>query len=283
MQGDDHFTTREVAKILDLPEERIRSCVRAGFLSPHRGPGRQYQFTFEDLLLLKTTRDLLNSRVPVRRIRHMLGSLRRQLPDDQHLASLTIYADGRRIVAWDGTARWQPDSGQFLFNFDVGDLVEKVALPAPRERPSRPSAPALSAEAWFTLASELEATSPEEARRAYQHALELNPALTDAHINLGRLYHDAKDHSQAETHYRAAIVDAPDDPTAHFNLGVLLDDLGRHQEAIQAYRQAIKCDPGFADAHYNLGLLFEALGKRSEAISHLRTARTLYGRAGSRP
>lgn len=276
-----HFTTREVAKILDLPEERIRSCVRAGFLSPERGPGRNYQFTFEDLLLLRTTRDLLSAHVPVRRIRRMLGSLRRQLPDDQHVTSLTIYADGRRIIAWDGDARWQPDSGQFLFNFDVGDLAERVPLPSPIDRPTS-SVPPRSADEWFHLALELDATSPDEARHAYERALEADPDLTDAHVNLGRLYHEAKDVVRAETHYRAALARAPEDPVAHFNLAVLLDDLGRHQEAIAAYQRAIATDPDFADAHYNLGLLFESMGRRAEAIEHLRTARTLYGRSATR-
>ncbi len=272
-----HFTTREVAKILDLPERRIRACVSAGFLSPIRGPGRQLQFTFQDLLLLKTTKGLLDCRVPLKRIRRMLGSLKRQLPDTQQLSSLTIYADGRRVITWDGAARWQPDSGQFLFNFDVHAVAEEVALPLPAPEPS---APALTAEQWFNLAAELEATSKEEARRAYHQALELDPFLSDAHVNLGRLYHEAKEPVKAEAHYRAAIQRAPEDPIPHFNLGVLLDDCGRSDEAVQAYRQAIARKPDFADAHYNLGLLFEAVGKRSEAITHLRTARKFYGKSG---
>jgi len=273
-----HFTTRDAAKILDLPEQQIRSCVRAGFLSPIRGPGRRFQFTFQDLLLLKTTKGLLDSRVPLKRIRRMLGSLKRQLPDDQHLTSLTIYADGSRIVAWDGAARWQPDSGQFLFNFEVQAVAKQVALPLP---PATAPTPALTPPQWVNLAVELEATSLEEACQAYHQALELDPTLSDAHVNLGRLYQEAKKPVQAEAHYRAAIEHAPADPIPHFNLAVLLDDLGRADEAIRAYRQAIDRDPDFADAHYNLGLLCEALGKRSEAIRHLRKARTLYKQSTS--
>jgi len=275
-----HFTTRDAAKILDLPEQQIRSCVRAGFLSPIRGAGRRFQFTFQDLLLLKTTKGLLGSRVPLKRIRRMLASLKRQLPDDQHLTSLTIYADGSRVVAWDGAARWQPDSGQFLFNFEVQAVAEQVALPPPPATAPAP-APALTAQQWANLAVELEGSSPEEAQRAYHQALELDPTLSDAHVNLGRLYQEAKKPVQAEAHYRAAIEHAPADPIPHFNLAVLLDELGRADEAIRCYRQAIDRDPDFADAHYNLGLLCEALGKRSEAIRHLRKARALYGRSGS--
>ncbi len=270
-----HFTTRDAAKIVDLPEQQIRSCIRAGFLSPSRGPGKRFRFNFQDLLLLKTTKGLLDSRVPMKRIRKMLASLKRQLPDDQHLTSLTIYADDGRIVAWDGSSRWQPDSGQFLFNFDVRTVAKQVALP---QAPAAAPAPIRTARDWFHLAAELENSSPKEAQRAYHQALELDPTLSDAHVNLGCLYQEAKKPVQAEAHYRAAIQHAPADPTPPFNLAALLEDLGRTDEAIRAYREAIGRDPTCADAHYNLGLLFEKLGKRSEAIRHLSKARALYGR-----
>jgi len=272
-----HFTTRDAAKIVDLPEGQIRSCVRSGFLSPNRGPGRRFRFSFQDLLLLKTTKGLLDSRVPLKRIRRMLASLKRQLPDDQHLTSLTIYADGGRIVAWDGSARWQPDSGQFLFTFDVQTVAKQAALPqVPVAAPA--AVPTRTAKEWFLLATELEGSSPEEAQRAYHQALELDPTLSDAHVNLGCLYQEAKKPVQAEAHYRAAIQHAPADPIPQFNLAALLDDLGRADEAIRAYRQTIDRDPNCADAHYNLGLLYERLGKRSDAIRHLSKARALYGR-----
>lgn len=274
-----HFSTRDAAKIVDLPERQIRSCVRAGLLSPDRGPGRRLKLTFQDLLLLKTTKGLLESRVPLPRVRRMLSSLKRQLPEDQHLTSLTIYADGGRVVAWNGSARWQPDSGQFLFSFDAQTIAQHVSLPppSPRRRPSPPVA-APTAREWFELAAELEASSPEEAQRAYHQALEQDPTLADAHVNLGRLYQEAKKPAQAEAHYRAAIRYTPSDPIPHFNLAALLDDQNRADEAASAYRQAIDHDPHCADAHYNLGLLYEKIGRRSEAIRHLSKARSLYGK-----
>ncbi len=271
-----HFTTREVAKILDLPEWRVRYCVRAGFLSPIRSTRQQFQFSFQDLLLLKTTKGLVESQVPLKRIRRILNSLKRQLPQDQHLWNLTIYADGQRVVVWDGAARWQPDSGQFLFNFEAQTVAEKVELPiAPKSAHTTPTA-----EQWFDLGSELEKNSPEEARRAYHQALLLDPSLAAAHINLGLLYHQARDFTPAESHYRAAIQHTPHDALAHFNLGALLEDRGQAEEAIAAYRLALDRDPNFADAHYNLALLLEVRGRRSEAIKHFRSARKLYGPLG---
>jgi hypothetical protein len=52
-----------------------------------------------------------------------------------------VYADGSRVVAWDGASRWQPESGQFLFNFEADKVVRrarKIAqLPGLRRRRAR--------------------------------------------------------------------------------------------------------------------------------------------------
>src|SRR5262249_500421 len=233
------FSTGEVAKILNLPDRRIRSFVRAGFVAPGRGEKKSLRFTFQDVLFLKTAKGLLDSRVPPKRIVSMLSSLKRQLPNVKHLSSLKIYADGRRVVAWDGKARWQPDSGQFLFNFGARSVAQKVKLsPAP----SKPDGKKLTAEHWFKLGTELESSSTNEAQQAYHMALALDPKRTDAHLNLGKLYHDAHDFPKAEAHYRAAAESDPEDPAPHFNLGVLMEDFKRPQDAARAYREALKLE-----------------------------------------
>jgi tetratricopeptide (TPR) repeat protein len=261
-----------VAKILHLPDSRIRSFVRAGFLAPARGQKKSLQFTFQDVIFLKTAKGLLDSRVPSRRVIRMLASLKRQLAKDRHLSSVKIYADGERVIAWDGKTRWQPDSGQFLFNFDARTVMQKVKLALPRKWGKEE----VNAQNWFDLAVELESSSIKEAQHAYHKALELDAKMTAAHLNLGKLYHDVKEPKKAEAHYRAAIESAPDDAVPLFNLGVLMEDIKQYQKAATAYREAIRLDPSFADAHYNLGLLLDALGNKSEAFSHLLTARRIY-------
>lgn len=267
------FTTAEVAKILDLPKSRVHSFVRAGFIAPSRDSKRQLQFTFQDLLILKTTKGLLDTRLSPKTIMRMLASLKRQLPDDQHLSRIKIYADGKRIVARDGSARWRPESGQFVFNFDAQSLARQVKLTRPAAKSREPE---LSAEDWFNRALQLESSSFKEAQQAYHAALELEPKMADAHLNLGRLYHDAKEWDKAEAHYQAAAQSAPKDAAPLFNLGVLLEDRKRPEEAAHAYRQALERDASFADAHYNLGLVLESLGRNAEAIAHLRAARKIY-------
>lgn len=297
------FDTHEAARIVALPERSIRACVRAGVLVPERGADGVMRFGFRDLLVLRATKGLLDSGLPSGRVTRSLGALRRQLPDDAHLSGLTLSSEGGHMVVSDGAARWEPDSGQVLLDFDAsfaerGDApppdAQPIALPprpaAAQRATARPRLVAAgapdedegSAESWFAAGCDLEAESLEEARRAYARALELDPKMADAHVNLGRLDHEAGELGRAEVHYRTAVAEAPDDPVPHFNLGVLLEERGRRDEAVYAYRQALARDPEFADAHCNLGLLRESMGRRDEAVRHLMEARRLYeGPAGS--
>jgi tetratricopeptide (TPR) repeat protein len=314
IQPDQRFSLRAAARILEVPAARLRALARAGFLAPQRGPVGPLSFGFHDLLLLRTTKGLLESGVPMRRIRRIWASLREQLQTDALLTSISIHTDGDAVVASDGDACWQPDSGQFLLNFEASEIVERAADTARPARLSivKGSAPATdiapratlrldprvgivrredtrsdhagededsTAEEWYEAGCELEATSPEQAREAYERALELDPDLAGAHVNLGRHRHVAGELGRAEPHYRDAARLDPDDPTPHFNLGVLLEEVGRKEEAIHAYRQAILRDPDFADAHCNLGLLLETLGRNHEAVRHLMAAHQLSGSA----
>jgi tetratricopeptide (TPR) repeat protein len=270
-----HFDTAQAARIAGMPVPRLRQCVRAGVLRPTRDGRGRLRFDFVDLVLLRTMRGLLACKVPVRQIGRVLESLRRQI-GDRSLTELSVYADGERVVAWDGTTRWQPESGQFLFNFDAGGVVQrarKIAqLPAP---PQRSRLPRLSADEWCDLGIELEDGSPLEARAAYHHALDLNPGHVTARINLGRLLHAEGKLDGAESHYREALRREPTNALAWYNLGVVLEDAGRPDEAVGCYERAVRADPALADAHYNLALLYERAGRKQEAVRHLAIFRRL--------
>jgi class 3 adenylate cyclase len=120
---------------------------------------------------------------------------------------------------------------------------------------------------------------PAAARAHYRRALELSPGHADAHVNLGRLLHEAGETGLAADHYEAALRARPDDAIAAFNLGVALEDLGRREEAIDAYEQAVAADPSCADAHYNASRLYESAGRGAPALRHLRAYRALIERA----
>ncbi|HKA24824.1 MAG TPA: tetratricopeptide repeat protein [Candidatus Eisenbacteria bacterium] len=298
------FSTKDAARILGVTEDQIRTYARLGEIVPLRGPGGRLEFEFTHLVLLRTTKGLLEAGVPARRLRRVWTSLKRQLEKELPLTSITVFADGERAVAWDGTAAWRPDSGQFLLNFDVAEVAERAEKEdlepativfaegdeqefAQGAAPERslgtlvaPEEASFTAEQWFQLGCELEGESILEARQAYVQTIALDPDFGDAHLNLGRLEHEAGELGKAEAHYREAVRCSPNDATYHFNLGVLLEDRERPDEAVFAYRRVVAADPFHADAHYNLGLLLETMGRRSDAMRHLMIARRLYAGAG---
>jgi tetratricopeptide (TPR) repeat protein len=272
----ESYTTREVARLLGLSEPQVRSQARAGFLSPDRGPRNGYRFSFQDLVLLRTARELALARVPPRRIRTALRGLARELPSGRSLSELRITADGQRVVVRDEGSAWNPESGQLQIDFAVSELATRAESVARRlAQSARQWSEPLTAPEWFDLGTDLEAAAPDEARSAYAQALALDPEFADAHVNLGRLLQLAGRTAEAVDHYRRSLQAGSTDPTAAFNLGTALEELGLWAEAIAAYRRAIRVDQSFADAHFNLARLFEQTGRQAEAIRHWRAYQLL--------
>jgi tetratricopeptide (TPR) repeat protein len=269
------YTAADVTSLLGLSLGQIRAYVRSGFLTPTRGARREYRFTLQDLVLLRTAKEL-SERVPAYKVRRALRKLRERLPSGRPLSGVRITAVGDDLVVKDGSSLWKLESGQGLFDFDVSELASKVAPLARRaaER-ARIAELELGPEDWYGLGFDLEACEPDQARDAYRRALELDPSHTGARVNLGRLLHEAGHPGAAEAHYRMALASNPKDVTAAFDLGVALEDLGRDVEAIEAYEQAVLSDPRSADAHYNLFRLYEKTGRRAAAFRHLKAYKKL--------
>jgi hypothetical protein len=274
------FRTAEVARILGVAPARVRGIVRAGLCRPTRH-GRALEVSFQDLVLLRAAHGLLRADIPPRRVRRALSELATQLPPNRPLSGVRIYADGRRVVARDGGTAWQPDSGQVVFAFEVDELARMArrVLPVGGRRsrqPTRAPHPAHTARAWFerALAREQHADVA-GACDAYRRALELDPGMADALINLGRLLQEQGDVAEAGRLYHLAIEYAPDDSIAHYNLAIVLEDQCHLPAAVAHYRKALVYDPEFADAHFNLGRLLDRLGRHSEAIRHLLSYKKL--------
>jgi tetratricopeptide (TPR) repeat protein len=264
------YSVREVAAMLGLTPAQIRSYATQGFLTPERGTRGEMRFGFHDLVILRTAGELNAAHIPQRKVRRVLQRLREQLPEGRALTGFRIAADGERVVVRDGEAMWNPESGQSLFDFSIEEIEARTATIPPHVEAAE-----LDADGWYEVACDLEVTSPDEAREAYERVLTLNPNHMDAHVNLGRILHESGAPAAAEKHYRQALELDPKHEIAAFNHGVALEDLGRHREAIAAYERAIALDPANADAHFNLAGLYEKRGDKADALQHLKAYRQL--------
>ena len=264
------YSTREVAELLALPPRVIREIAR-GVLDAERNNNAHYQFSFQDIVLLRTAKELIQGGVRQGKVNRTLMNLQRQLPANRSLTSLRITGDGGAVVIREQDQVYNPESGQLHFNFAIAELAGNVAPLARRAAAEAASSDDLSSDEWFDVGVDLEAVSPEEAPAAYLRALALDPDYADAHVNLGRLMQEAGDYEAAEQHYQSALALEPKHLLAAFNFGTLLEDMGRIELAIEAYERATQ----FPDAHYNLSRLFELLGQHQQALAHLKTYRQL--------
>jgi len=149
----------------------------------------------------------------------------------------------------------------------------------------------------------------QESKRAYEHAIELNPRhyraylglanrvdedtdieplltkvveiaphFLDGRTALGDYYASIDEVEKAITHYKGAIAANPRYDVAHFSLGVLLLDAGRNDEAEASFKAVIDLDPGSYEAAYYLGNI--AYGRKAfdEARSRYEQAVKIHGR-----
>src|SRR5262252_8524129 len=203
-----HYGVRDVEKLLRLPRSTIRALIAAGFVTPARGPRSAWQFSFQDLIVLRTAQALAEANVPHRRITRSIKELRRHLPDAMPLSGLSISAVGDTVVVKEGGSRWQAESGQYLLEFE-GDpangslsVIERSAESS-TEPPQPPTRLRVrDGQSWFGQAVALEKDDAEAACAAYEHAIAADPALLDARINLGCLLHESGRFSRAEAVYR---------------------------------------------------------------------------------
>jgi tetratricopeptide (TPR) repeat protein len=261
------LSTAEVSRILGLREGRVRELVRAGLCRPSRSR-RGYAFSFQDLVVLRAAKELLERQISGARLRRAIEALAAELPEDRPLSGLRIFADGREVAVRDDHGSWQPATGQIVLDFEVDELTRRAEELTQPEGPSR-------GQADLDRALALEDDDPAAAAEAYRSALAADPGLVDAYVNLGRLAHAAGDAREAARLDHLALERSPDDPIVHFNLALALEDLGSHASAVAHYQRALALDADFADAHYNLGALCEQLGREAEAVRHYHAYKKL--------
>ena len=301
------FSTRDAARILNATEARVRSLARIGGVEPPASRGGRSQFSFQELLLLRTTRGLLDAGIPPRRVRRVWSSLRRQLEADLPLTSVRILADGNRAVAWHENAAWQPDSGQFLLHFDSADLAELSGAQELGETPGMcealdvseapdvleapvvsklPEASEMPAPALPTLrvvprpvgeeAQPGPGGNPDTVRGRAERTRKPRRASPPS-VSPEQWFHigcELEDASPVEARhaYLLALDGDPDYADAHINLGRLHHEDGELEDAERHYREAIRCAPDEFIGHFNMAVLLEDRGRMDEAVREYQRA-----------
>jgi len=260
--------------MLGISRAVISGLIASGFVTPSRGKQREYRFSFQDVVLLRTAHGLQAAQIPTRKIVRSLQHLRATLPTDLPLTGLRITAVGNEIAVQEGSAQWQADSGQMLLAFEVVPVRGSVSvMNAPQN--AAPASRQDTATEWFERGVASEANDKAEAERAYRRAIAVAPAYVDPYLNLGVLLcADARFAAAIELN-RQALAHCPAEPLLHFNLAIALEDAGDNEEALAAYERCMKLAPDFADAHYNAARLHEQLGHATKAIRHYSEYRRL--------
>ena len=110
-----------------------------------------------------------------------------------------------------------------------------------------------------------------EAAAEYRRALELNPSLVAAHLNLG-LVLLASDPAAAVESFRRAAALAPTEPRPRYLTGQALERAGKLQDAIAEYNSGLSIAPRDQPLKFALARALLAAGRTADAESQFREA-----------
>jgi len=233
-----------LARYRSLREDHLRYLVKCGVISPVLRTNADTFFAFQDVAIIKQANDEVDQGGSFRSVVRALLAARR---------------------------------GQLTFDFRLDAAPAKILTLQPRPDPPA-QAPASSrlrdtelAEEYFRDGSALDdgdESSQERAAAAYRKALEIDPYLVAALINLANIHYSRDELAEAQALYERAIGLESDFFEAHFNLGNIYHDLGRYAEGQRCYDEALRLNPYYADTHFYLAVTLEKMGLSQDARPH---------------
>jgi tetratricopeptide (TPR) repeat protein len=233
-------------------EDHLRYLVKCGLIRPAHRTNTDLLFGFSDVAIVKQVNEALAQGATFRSaVQSMLAARQGQLE-----LNFRHDATPAKVIA----LRRPPREGS-----------ASTGPPVPEQ--STLSKATSKAEQCFLAASALDngdAVTLDDAATIYRRALQYDPDLAPALINLANIHYSRNELAEAQALYERAIGLESDLFEAHFNLGNVYDDLGRFREAQACYREALRLNPAYADAHFYLAVAFEKAGRSDEARPHWR-------------
>jgi tetratricopeptide (TPR) repeat protein len=235
-----------------LRDDHLRYMQKWGLIHPAQGANGEVSYAFADVAVIRQADAELAGGASFRAVmRSLLASRAGQLTFDFRLE-----AEPAKVIQ---LKRPEPPPLAALMD------------PPPRPEPT-------TAEREFVEASVLDDGDPahfDEALAGYRRALEKDPDLVPAIINLANIHYSRNEIAEAQALYERAIALEPDVFEAHFNLGNIFHDLGRYSDARNCYRDALHLNPTYADAHFYLAVTLEKNGQSHEARLHWKAYQEL--------
>lgn len=116
----------------------------------------------------------------------------------------------------------------------------------------------------------------EEAEKAYEKSLELNPHYAPCYLFRGILKHSQEKYEEAKQDYTKAIEEDEKTIDAYFNRAQIViaknsEDENELKEAIEDLKKSIELDKKFIDAYYSLAVLQKKLKEYHPALETLNT------------
>ncbi len=111
-----------------------------------------------------------------------------------------------------------------------------------------------------------------QAEDACQKALNVDPALADAHLTLGLVYKDQGRLDKAATEIQEALKLDPKSGEALVAIGMIKMTKGDLDAAHEDFKQAVALNSSNSTAHYGLGRIHLKQGRTDEAIRELNTS-----------
>lgn len=262
-RSQQHYTHRDIlAMYPSLRLDHLRYLEKCGVVKPEAS-GSDRLYDFADLTALRQIAGELQQGTPFRAVvRNLQASLTGQLAFDFRLD-----AHPARIL------ELKPRKNPPLENQEPGTQgAIPLGTPGTLGTIGTGVFGAIStAEQYFLMGSLLDDGTPdrvEEAIKAYRRALEEDPDLVAALINLANIRYSRDELAEAQALYERAISLDDSYFEAHFNLGNILHDHGQYAEAEASYRIALALNNGYADAHFYLAVTLEKMGRSVDARAH---------------
>lgn len=257
------FTLDGLQQKYGIRRSTVSELVKAGFVHPQRGSKREYRFSFHDVVLLRMAQDLQQAGVSARKLARFLKQLAQSLPA-QSMAGMRVSTAGRDLVVRED-GRLRNSHGQLVLDFAAPGATSVAAMPR--------RARGMDAHEHFALAESLAVEDAAAAADHYRQAVELDPAMLDAWINLSCVLLEAEQAIEAYAAAQEGLAHHPQAALLHYNLGLAQEAMQQLPEALASYGQALSCDPDLPDAHYNAAQLAEQIGRHQEAIRHFNAWR----------